>query len=404
LKTGAIEMTEYETDVVVVGGGAQGLWALNELRDANYSVVLLEREQLGCQQTGHAQVYLHRGYVRAKAKWIEYYKAIWPHWETWLQQRGVEIGERRSIFGLINQDKSISRLWKATGLNFDRNCAIPGVLKGGVIKRCMASPEIAIDGSWLLSELAGKGDSILKVAELVSVVAENNTHGAQVVAKLSDGQMVKLKCRAILFCAGLENNGLLDRWFPGSPTQPEKDAHVLVIRGSNQVLPELCGVFPHNNFLFVVNRRLNDENIWLVSDDAAWKGKAEPEWIAEVLKSLAKVAPTVMSQQDRLQWGIYKGRKAEFFSEESQDPEWVPPLDYGIVKIANRPVWVAWPARLTAVPLVAKQILVAIQQQLVAQGIPQPKIRNNPHKCQLAPERWTTTNMESWTQFQRSWA
>ena len=41
-----------DVDVVIMGGGIQGLWLLAELVDAGYQAILLERMQPGFGQTG----------------------------------------------------------------------------------------------------------------------------------------------------------------------------------------------------------------------------------------------------------------------------------------------------------------------------------------------------------------
>ena len=50
-------------DVLIIGGGVMGLWLLNDLRQAGYSALLLEKRELGGEQTCHSHVYLHRGYL-----------------------------------------------------------------------------------------------------------------------------------------------------------------------------------------------------------------------------------------------------------------------------------------------------------------------------------------------------
>jgi len=50
-----------DIDVVIIGGGCAGLWALNVLRGAGYSAALLDSGDLGSGQTVHSQGMVHGG-------------------------------------------------------------------------------------------------------------------------------------------------------------------------------------------------------------------------------------------------------------------------------------------------------------------------------------------------------
>src|SRR5579862_6441193 len=52
---------EIETDIAIIGGGVAGLWLLNQLRQLGFSVILLESNSLGGEQTHKAQGIIHGG-------------------------------------------------------------------------------------------------------------------------------------------------------------------------------------------------------------------------------------------------------------------------------------------------------------------------------------------------------
>lgn len=54
-------MTQFSTDIAILGGGIAGLWLLNRLRDQGFDAVLLEKGELGGGQTIAAQGILHGG-------------------------------------------------------------------------------------------------------------------------------------------------------------------------------------------------------------------------------------------------------------------------------------------------------------------------------------------------------
>lgn len=54
-------MTQFSTDIAILGGGIAGLWLLNRLRGQGFDAVLLEKGDLGGGQTIAAQGILHGG-------------------------------------------------------------------------------------------------------------------------------------------------------------------------------------------------------------------------------------------------------------------------------------------------------------------------------------------------------
>lgn len=54
-------MTQYSTEIAIVGGGVCGLWLLNLLRNAGYEACLFEKNALGQSQTLASQGMIHGG-------------------------------------------------------------------------------------------------------------------------------------------------------------------------------------------------------------------------------------------------------------------------------------------------------------------------------------------------------
>ena len=54
-------MQTIKTDILIFGGGIAGLWLLNRLRAAGYSVLLLEQDRLGGSETLNANGIIHGG-------------------------------------------------------------------------------------------------------------------------------------------------------------------------------------------------------------------------------------------------------------------------------------------------------------------------------------------------------
>jgi glycerol-3-phosphate dehydrogenase len=85
-------MTEFQTDLVIVGGGVAGLWLLNRLRNAGYNAVLLEKDKLGSGQTIASQGMIHGGMKYALGGNLtgasETIADMPAHWKLCLQGKG----------------------------------------------------------------------------------------------------------------------------------------------------------------------------------------------------------------------------------------------------------------------------------------------------------------------------
>ncbi|MDF1622160.1 MAG: FAD-dependent oxidoreductase, partial [Pseudohongiella nitratireducens] len=54
-------MTEFDSQITIVGGGIAGLWLLNRLCLAGYDAILLDKGGLGSGQTLASQGIIHGG-------------------------------------------------------------------------------------------------------------------------------------------------------------------------------------------------------------------------------------------------------------------------------------------------------------------------------------------------------
>src|SRR5438105_4298903 len=98
------------TDVLIIGGGVQGLWLLDSLCRLGYDAILLERRLLGSQQTCHSHVYLHHGLVYAaealgtNENLIDRLHHVRGTWGAWLAGRtNIAWGHQPSYFGFNNR-------------------------------------------------------------------------------------------------------------------------------------------------------------------------------------------------------------------------------------------------------------------------------------------------------------
>ena len=90
-----------QSDVVIIGGGISGLWAMRVLKNLGYKVILLEKYALGEKQTIRSQGILHSGIKYSLGgKLTEDAKAVADAikiWEDCLEGKG-EIDLRKVEF------------------------------------------------------------------------------------------------------------------------------------------------------------------------------------------------------------------------------------------------------------------------------------------------------------------
>ena len=91
-------------DVLILGGGIQGLWLLNELLGQRYSAILLEQGHLGGEQTCHSHAYIHQGhlYRESQTGLVERLRAVNDIWQRWIRAHSPEMGFQPSYFGYQN--------------------------------------------------------------------------------------------------------------------------------------------------------------------------------------------------------------------------------------------------------------------------------------------------------------
>src|SRR5205807_2344176 len=73
-----------DLDVLIIGGGVQGLWLLNDLTQLGYTVFLITNRPLGVGQTMHSHVYIHHGYLYEEIDLARRLKRTRVAWEKFI--------------------------------------------------------------------------------------------------------------------------------------------------------------------------------------------------------------------------------------------------------------------------------------------------------------------------------
>lgn len=439
----AADADNVVVDVVILGGGIQGLWLLSDLRKRGYSAILLEPHKLGGRQTGHSHVYLHQGHMYVNLDFanpwalVPALKSAKPLWETWLGSKKPIFGELPSYFGFRHESTRdlYRKIWDDAELNLPyREVPLPAVLAKGAIREIYELPVTCLNAEWMVRELSREaGDSVSRIGEVQAIETDMQTHRVEkVVVKMQNGTSMTLRPRALVLAAGQANQSLLNMCLGihDSPAtsmsrlQRMRMAHMLVVRGPVTDFTPVSGIFPDiggpdddgHIGLFIVARRTDTETVWLVSGDKSPviadystydSHAAQKTWLRRILGPVIDLAPSAFKNLDGLTWAIYEAPKSEASPPAetlAAKKETVPEEYVGRFGLDN--AWALWPAKLTLAPWASKTATDQISEYL-GEGtrLSRPAVWEATRvPAEVAPELWTTRRPWSWTDFRHEYS
>jgi glycine/D-amino acid oxidase-like deaminating enzyme len=101
-----------EVDVLIVGGGVQGLWLLNDLTKVGYNVVLIEKDKIGGSQTLHSHGYIHKGHLYHDIEMVRRLKSSEDRWERFCEKNKIPLNRANSYYGFASP--SNADMWYKT--------------------------------------------------------------------------------------------------------------------------------------------------------------------------------------------------------------------------------------------------------------------------------------------------
>src|SRR3954451_4992871 len=150
-----------DVDVLIVGGGAQGLWLLNDLTKRQYKAIVLERDELGAGQTCHSHGLIHRGHYYDDVDMMIVLNAAAQFWQAFIGEKGIEkLNPERALAG-FGPGAEVNRhtyFWTAAGLEFDQCAEAPDALAGGKVRKLFETEEFSLDASEVIAGLSGALD------------------------------------------------------------------------------------------------------------------------------------------------------------------------------------------------------------------------------------------------------
>ncbi|MFJ9150283.1 FAD-dependent oxidoreductase [Streptomyces sp. NPDC102270] len=377
-----------DLDVLVVGGGAQGLWLLNDLTKRHYRAILLERRELGSGQTCHSHGLIHRGHYYDDVDMMIILNAAAQFWEAFVDEKGVsKLNPSRALagFGAGTAVQRHTYFWSTAGLRFERCENPPSALQGGKVKHLFETDEFSLDASEIIEALVHDVDHAVYKLDDHGGDLEFVSEGASirhVIAHLS-GEEVTLRPKFVVFAAGVGNYGLLAKLGADknvmrgeTPVQAQRKNHMMVLRGPE--LPSITAVFPIRGGLdgvFLCPRRDPDsgEPVWLVSDHNSTPFPMSPsersavdphpseEWVQRMLVSLRSTAPELLTDRSAqgLEVAVYTGLTSErnFGVGSHMTDLYIDPLGF-------ENLLAIWPTKLTMTPFASNVALRFIRPKV----------------------------------------
>lgn len=366
-----------DMDVVIFGGGAAGLWLLDELTRRGQQAVLLEANALGTGQTVAAQGIIHgglkytlQGLLTNSATSIREMPALWRECLDGVREPDLSAVQRRSNECFLWRTDSLSSRLGMLGAQFGLRVAPQSVSKDDrpeILRGCPGTvarlPEQVISTVSLIEVLATRNREWLLKIDPARVVFEYGEPGEVASIRLDDD--VALHPRAVVFTAGAGNSGLRRRVGLTGEAMQRRPLHMVMLRGGR--LPMFqghCIDGAKTRVTITSEMDSSGRTVWQVGGQIAEDGVAwdEQTLLSRAREELRSVLPNI--DLSSVEWSTYRVDRAEGIVPGGKRPESVQVRREGNCLTA-------WPTKLAAVPQLVAEIAEAIAQpaRRVSEGL-----------------------------------
>lgn len=380
-------------DIVLIGGGIVGLWALNRLQNLGYSVVLLESQALGAGQTIKSQGIIHGGIKYALTGFLnksaQSIATMPKRWHECLQGTGeIDL----SSVNILSKDQllwSTGRLTSEVTTFFAskalksrvqslENKDYPSVLQNPAFKgRVYRLEEIVLDVPSLIKTLASPytqyqfkidaeqgchiqhdGNTIQSIT-LRRPVSTSASFVSDNVSDAFDASSFELQITAkrYVFCAGEGNASLLEMIH--SPLKMQRrPLHMVIVR-----LPEKYSFYAHcldnganPRITITTHTNAHGEGIWYLGGQIAEDGinRSELEQCQFAKAELNNLFPW-------LEWENAEFKSFFINRAEGQATDGKRPDSFFLQPYGN--AFAAWPTKLALTPLLCDELIASLKHE-----------------------------------------
>lgn len=393
------EGRDARVDVVIFGGGVAGLWCLNRLRAAGYSVLLLEADRLGAGQTIAAQGIIHGGLKYAldlqlteAARAIADMPGVWrrcfagegeidlraaillaPHCHFWLPP-GM-LGRATGFFASKAVRSKAMRLAPGDWPEALRGCPSVGAV--------YALDEPVVDVPSLLAALAAPhADCIRRIDWPGGAAFELDSRGSPIAVRLHrpGGAAVRLAAGCFVCLAGSGNEQLLAQLPRAASKTQRRPLQMAMLKGMPHRLYAHCFEASDKPRLTVTSHAAADGRIvWYLGGQLAETGTqlSPAELIAKARLEVATLLPGIdLTATQGAAFAIDRAEPRQSLGRRPDRP----------VLEAIGTALVAWPTKLAFAPALASQVLAQVHEARIAPSAgDQAALQDWPHPGFAAP-------------------
>jgi glycerol-3-phosphate dehydrogenase len=378
-------------DIAIFGGGIAGLWLLNRLRKAGFSVLLFESGALGGGQTHKAQGIIHggmkyalQGVLTNEAHAMADMPSLWKQCilgKGELDLSGVPVlSEKHYLWAPNKFTSKLTGFLASTALTSKVEPLLkenyPSVFQHPSFKgQVFALDEIVIDVPVLVRELVkANQDAVFKIEPLCDEELRFDDQGKLASATVyMSGKSVEIHAQQFIFTAGAGNEVIIKKLKHPDIAMQRRPLHMVLVK-----TPFNCPLYAHclgigtRPRLTITTHHMQDgSTIWYlggqlaedgVGRDAQAQSKAALEELSALFPwldfSTAEVATFMIDRAEPLQKGGLK-----------------PESSY-IKTIEN--MMIAWPTKLALAPKLTSDIIQLLE------------------KTNLTPQLFDTRELRSW--------
>ncbi len=363
-----------ETDIAIIGGGIAGLWLLNRLRQQGLSVILLESDTLGGDQTHKSQGIIHGGIKYAlqgvftkAAEAIANMPLLWKKCldgmgeinlsqvpilstQQYLWSTGSLTSKLAGFFAGFTLKSNISSVQKESYPDIFQHTQFTG--------HVYSLDEIVIDAHALIRELMKPHrDVIFKVDPMQAhqLQFDENNYLTSLQINAAPMQPLEVKAQKYIFTAGSGNELILNKWANPPVTMQRRPLHMVIMKG--KTLPPLfahCLGKSSTPRITVTTHQTEDDNqVWYLGGHLAEEGvqRTSAEQIDFTRKELQVLFP--WQNFEEVSFTSFFVDRAESLQLDGSRPS-----SCYMKEVGN--TIVAWPTKLALAPQLSHEIIACL--------------------------------------------
>lgn len=369
-------MRTIETDILIFGGGIAGLWLLNRLRAAGYSVLLLEQDKLGGHETLNANGIIHGGLkfgLSAMLRDIEDLDDMPALWRDCLHDRGdVSLGGVRVL-------SEHQYLWSEPSLAARATAYFASRLISSQVESVedSARPEsfqapdfegsvyqlsdLVIDIPSLIQKLAGPHKScIYKISQQNCHLETDDRHNTTAVFITAAGmEPLRIHPRRVILAGGRGNQALLEDLGLREPPMERRPAHMVLLKRKQlpPVYAHCLGSSTRPRLTITSHPTRDGEWVWYLGGELADEGAQRDDrlQIEHAQRELKELLPWL-----DLRGARYKTLKIDRILPAGEQRLFKPDNAFMDVRGNNM---VVWPCKMTLAPNLGRQVLAQLEKE-----------------------------------------